>query len=139
MVARETVARWMAVGRSNLDDPFAAGRAAASEALAGGDDPRLLIVFSADRFDGAALLAGIRSSAALVPLIGCTTAGEIARSGPGEIGVVVTALGGPGFTVATRASRQASTDLRAAGGKGARRVRARPRPRDRLFRAGAGR
>ena len=44
MVARETVARWMAVGRSNLDDPFAAGREAASEALAGGDDPRLLIV-----------------------------------------------------------------------------------------------
>lgn len=115
----ETASRWMAVGRSSLPDAHAAGRKAASDAIAGGDTPQLLIVFAADRFDGPALLAGIRSLAPDVPLIGCTTAGEIASSGPGDVGVVVTALGGTGFTVSTRAAEQASADLRAAGAQAA--------------------
>ncbi|HET7686349.1 MAG TPA: FIST N-terminal domain-containing protein [Candidatus Limnocylindria bacterium] len=107
--------RWMAVGRSDRRDAGEAGADAARQALAGGDDPRLLIVFAADRFDAPALLAGIRSVAPTVPLIGCSTAGEIASSGPGEAGVVVTALGGAGFRVATRAAARLSAGLRAGG------------------------
>lgn len=48
-------------------------------------------------------------------MIGCTTAGEIASSGPTDAGVVVAALGGDGFSAATRLAPQASSDLRAAG------------------------
>jgi hypothetical protein len=61
------------------------------------------------------MLKGVRSVAPAVPLIGCSTAGEIATDGPGDSGVVVTALGGSGFSVATHAARSASRDLRSAG------------------------
>ena len=107
--------RWMAVGRSSDSDPRKAGAEAARGAMAGGDDPRLVIVFAAHSYDGDELLAGIRSESGDTPLIGCSTAGEIASTGPGDAGVVVTCLGGPGFDVATRAANNVSTDLRAAG------------------------
>jgi hypothetical protein len=55
-----------------------------------------------------------------VPLIGCTTAGEIATSGPGEASVVVTALGGDGFAIETAVATGVSNDLRAAGASVAR-------------------
>jgi hypothetical protein len=50
-----------------------------------------------------------------VPLIGCTTAGEIAISGPRQASVVVAALGGDGFAVQTACATEASRDLREAG------------------------
>ncbi|MGH2358614.1 MAG: FIST signal transduction protein [Candidatus Limnocylindria bacterium] len=111
--------RWMGVGRSSDRDAQTAGVAAARDAVAGADDVRLLIVFAADHYDAAALLAGIGSVAGGAPLVGCSTAGEIASSGPGEAGVVVMALGGAGFTVATRAARSLAADLRAAGAEAA--------------------
>ena len=107
--------RWIAVGRSDVRDPQTAGIDAVGEALRGGDDPKLLIIFAADTYDGDRLLDGIRAAAGDVPLIGCTTAGEIANSGPGDAGVVVTALGGSGFSVATAVGREASRRLREAG------------------------
>lgn len=107
--------RWMAVGRSDAPDPRAAGIAAATSALEGGDDLQLLIVFASGEYDAATLLAGIRSVAGDVPLVGCTTAGEIASSGAGDASVVVTALGGSGFSVRTAVGRNASRRLRDAG------------------------
>jgi hypothetical protein len=115
MTATNAGERWMAVGRSSHADPYTAGAEAARGATAGGDDPRLVIVFAAHSYDGEQLLAGIRSETEETPLIGCSTAGEIASSGPGEAGVVVSVLGGPGFDVATRAANSVSADLRAAG------------------------
>ena len=106
--------RWLAVGQSADPDPRAAGRAAAGAALAGAD-PQLLVVFCSDRYDLAALSAGIADAAGAVPLIGCSTAGEISTAGPGDAGVVVTALGGPGFDVATAAADAGHGRLRAAG------------------------
>jgi hypothetical protein len=55
-----------------------------------------------------------------VPLIGCTTSGEIATGGPGDSGVVVMALGGAGFSVATGVATGADSDLRGAGATAAR-------------------
>ena len=107
--------RWMAVGRSENLDARQSGSEAATNALAGGDDPRLLIVFASDRYDPIELLAGIRASSPETPLIGCSTAGEIASTGPGDASVIVTALGGPGFTVTTSVATGASSDLRGAG------------------------
>jgi hypothetical protein len=104
----------MAVGRSEEPDSRRAGAEAVAAALAGGDDPRLLIVFAADSYDPTELLAGIRASSGDVPLIGCSTAGEIASSGPGDAGVVVAALGG-GFSAVVRVATGASADLRGAG------------------------
>jgi len=50
-----------------------------------------------------------------VPMVGCSTAGEISAAGPGDAGVVVTALGGPGFAVATAAADAGGGRLREAG------------------------
>lgn len=104
----------MRVGRSDIQDSFDAGTAAAAEAVSAGD-ARLLVVFCSDSYDLQPLLAGIRGVAEEVPLIGCSTAGEIATNGPSDASVVVIALGGAGFSVSTKASGSASTRLRDAG------------------------
>jgi hypothetical protein len=107
-------ARWLGAGRSGDPDPRRAGLEAATGALRG-DDAKLVVVFCSDAYELSELLAGIREHTGDVPLIGCTTAGEIGTSGPGDHGVVITAIGGPGFHVVTRAATGASGGLREAG------------------------
>jgi hypothetical protein len=72
-------------------------------------------VFCSEQHDLPELLAGIRGESGDAPLIGCSTAGEIASDGPGEDGVVVLALGGTGFNIATSVATDASANLHAAG------------------------
>ena len=110
--------RWIGVGSSPERDSRAAGAAAVREALQGGDT-RLLIVFASPAHDLHALLSGIRDHCGDAPLIGCSTAGEIATGGPGDAGVVVVALGGDGFSVATEVAPDASGDVRLAGERAA--------------------
>jgi hypothetical protein len=108
----------MAVGHSNDPDPRAAGRAAVERAIQG-PDPKLLIVFCSTSYDLPELLNAIAEGGQGAALIGCSTAGEIAASEVGDANVVVTALGGPGFSVATAASSNASSRLREAGAEAA--------------------
>src|SRR5438046_8200387 len=91
--------RWFAVGTADVsaDD---AGRRAADAALIR-DDAKLLIVFCSPAENLPDLIGTIGSRYGDVPLIGCTTAGEIARGGPREGSVVVTALGGNGLVIVT--------------------------------------
>jgi hypothetical protein len=77
--------------------------------------PALLVVFASDDYDLPALTRAVRAVAPGVPLVGCSTAGEIAAAGAGDSGVVVMALGGPGFQVATAHASVAEQGLRAAG------------------------
>lgn len=114
MSERATRGRWFAVGKSTLEDARFAGAEAARAALTG-EHPKLLIVFCSDHYDLGRLLEGIRAESGSVPLIGCSTAGEIATDGPGDAGVVVTALGGEGFSVATAMAADVAGDLRGAG------------------------
>jgi hypothetical protein len=58
------------------------------------DDAKLLVVFCSQSCGLPELLAQIRACSAGVPVIGCTTAGEIATSGPGEAGVGIGARHG---------------------------------------------
>ncbi|HVF12251.1 MAG TPA: FIST N-terminal domain-containing protein [Actinomycetota bacterium] len=106
--------RWMGVGQSNSKESPDAGYEAATTALEG-REAKLLIVFCSDSYDLPALLAGVNRASGSAALIGCSTAGEIASSGPGDAGVVVTALGGEGFSVKTALASRASEDLRGAG------------------------
>src|SRR5437667_5697375 len=110
--------RWFAVGTADVsaDD---AGRRAADAALIH-DDAKLLIVFCSPAENLPDLIGQIGSRSGGVPLIGCTTAGEIARDGPRDGSVVVTALGGDGFVIGTVAAAGASEDLRGAGARAAR-------------------
>jgi hypothetical protein len=120
-----TERRWIGVGRSARTDAFEAGQEAAREALVG-REARLLVVFCSDDYELGRLLEGIGAERGDAPLIGCSTAGEIATGGPGDAGVVVTALGGEGFEIATAVARNASQDLRGAGAAAAAAVGALP-------------
>ncbi len=104
--------RWFGVGF--CEGAPGAGASAAGDALVH-DDPELLIVFCSPAHDLRQLLRQIRERAGDVPLIGCTTAGQIATDGPSDGGVVVAALGGKGFAVRTAVAAEASRNLREAG------------------------
>ena len=106
--------RWFAVGRSDASDARAAGAAAAGAACSR-KGAKLLVVFCSNSYELEELLAGIADVAAEVPMIGCSTAGEIATDGPGDAGVVVTVFGGDGFAARTAAAENASGALRNAG------------------------
>ena len=109
----ESANRWAGVGQSADPDSFAAGQAAATAALTG-DDPKLLIVFCADSYDLSELLRGINERSGGAPLIGCSTAGQMA-GGAEAPRVVVTAIGGEGFSAVTAANEPTEGALRAAG------------------------
>ena len=104
--------RWFGVGF--CEGARGAGASAADDALVH-DDPKLLIVFCSRAHNLRPLLRQIRERAGDVPLIGCTTAGQIATDGPSDGGVVVAALGGEGFAVRTTVAAEASRNLREAG------------------------
>jgi hypothetical protein len=106
--------RWMGVGRSGHADSRSAAEQAARVAMVGAE-PKLLIVFAGIDHDPVALLAGLGAVAAGVPVIGCSTHGEIAPGGPRDGTVVVTAIGGPGFSVSTAVAGDVSGRQRAAG------------------------
>ncbi len=110
--------RWFAIGQADGSERQP-GLVAADEALVH-EDAKLLIVFCSDALDLEALVAQIRERSGDVPMIGCSTAGEIATAGPADASVVVAALGGDGFSVATTVAERASSDLRAAGADDAR-------------------
>lgn len=104
----------MGVGYSDDHDPKAAGAAAADAALRQ-EDAKLLVVFCSDSYDLESLLAAINERSGGAPLIGCSTAGQIGPSGPGDASVVVTALGGSGFSISTAVAPGVSERLREAG------------------------
>jgi hypothetical protein len=110
--------RWFGVGSSNLADAREAGIKAAAGAITD-QSAKLLIAFCSDRYEIQSLVDGINARSGGAPLIGCSTAGEIATAGPGDAGVVVVALGGDGFSVATGVAADASKGLRAAGERAA--------------------
>ncbi|MFN8077725.1 MAG: FIST N-terminal domain-containing protein [Kineosporiaceae bacterium] len=111
----ETAPRWFGVGSSADADPVRAARQATSEALQGAA-PALMLVLTSHEGDLAGLVAAIRAQAGPdVAIVGTTTCGEITRPGPGERTVVVTALGGPGFTARTAIGLQGEDGQRAAG------------------------
>jgi hypothetical protein len=91
--------RTVRVGHSWHVDARTAGAHATRDALRV-SRPRLLLVFAAFDYDLPRLLAGVAAQAGPVPVVGCSTAGEI---GPGPAlrdGVVVVCLAGD-FTVTT--------------------------------------
>jgi hypothetical protein len=93
---RVAAGRWAATGRAAGPDAARAGESAARAALAGRDDAVLLVVFASDGLDLTGLLAGVRAAGGEVPVVGCSTAGEITGAGPSDQSVAVFALGGPG-------------------------------------------
>jgi hypothetical protein len=121
--------RWIRVGRSTAPDPATAGAEAAAAALGSDPTAQLLLVFCSSSYDTAALLDGVCSvTPNRVPIVGGTTFGELASPEPGatpsepdsthlgfQPGVVVTALGGAGFTANSLVVEGASVGRRESG------------------------
>lgn len=105
--------RWFAVGQADGSEQEPGARAA-DRALVR-DDAKLLVVFCSESHDLAAVVSQVSARSDGVPLIGCSTAGEISTDGPRDASVVVAALGGDGFSIETTAVTDASRDMRAAG------------------------
>jgi hypothetical protein len=87
-------------------------------AAAGGKTAKLLIVFASAAYEPQALLDGIAEVTGGAPLIGCTTAGEIAATGPTDHGVVVVALGGEGFSARSASAVAVTGQLASRLGEG---------------------
>lgn len=104
----------MGVGYSRATRPGDAAQAV-RDAVAGGV-PSLVMMFVSSEVDVPAVVAEVRGQLGRdVPVVGCTTAGEIATTGPGDRGVAIVALGGDGFAVATEVAQATGGDLRTAG------------------------
>ncbi len=107
--------RWFAVGASARTDSWQSG-ADAARAAVGNADAKLLMVFCQASNTPEAVLAGIRSVAPSVALIGCSTTAVIEPIDHHEqSSVVVVALGGSGFSVVARAATDVAGRQRGAG------------------------
>lgn len=101
---------------STTKDAFMAGKEAVErviDKLSG--PPDMLWVFGAISYDQQRLLEGIRSVAAGVPLIGCTTDGELSSSGLTEDSVVVLGLASDDIQFHTAYATSLSQDSYLAG------------------------
>lgn len=105
--------RWFGVGSSAASDSATAGAVAIRQALRY-DDARLVTVFCSPRLAVDEVVDAIAAAVPGVPMIGCTTAGEIATGSAGDASVTVAVLGGE-FAVTTGCARGASDDLHDAG------------------------
>ena len=108
--------RWYGVGHSTSPEAAVAGRDATVAAVAG-RDAVLVLVFCSAGYDLPPLIEAVRANTGPdTAIAGCSTLGQVARPVPSDVGVVVTALGGPGFEVHTRVARHVSAGRREAGG-----------------------
>ncbi len=99
--------RWMGVGRSDAADAAAATDHAVATA-AQGRTPALVVLFVSTAYDLADVARAARSAVGDdVPVVGCSTSGEIAGRWAGSGHVVALALGGDGLTVRTSVGRLA--------------------------------
>ncbi|GAA3344460.1 hypothetical protein GCM10020358_47810 [Amorphoplanes nipponensis] len=108
--------RWFGAGHSTAPDSAKAGAEAVVAAL-DGRTPKAVFVFCSTGHDLTALLAAVRAEAGPdAEIVGCTTLGELSSAGGAALGsVAVTALGGDGFTVRTRAAQVGAHSHREAG------------------------
>lgn len=80
------------VGMSKETSAKGAGREACKKAFEKVSSPEFLIVFSSVKHNQEEMLSGVREVSGDVPLIGCSTAGEITNEGSTEGSVAVMAL-----------------------------------------------
>ena len=112
--------RWFGAGHSIAPDSAKAGAEAAAVAL-GGRTPKAVFVFCSAGHDFPALLEGVRAEAGPdAAVVGASSLGVLSSDGGQAMGaVVVTALGGDGFTVQTRVAYVGGNGHREAGAEAA--------------------
>ncbi len=106
--------RWLGAGVSGLTDSRRAAADASRVAVNGRGAGLLLVSAGADR-DPVQLAAGVGDVAPGVPIIGGSVGGAICQDGSTTGQVLVVALGGAGFTVATGCAEVSAVGLGRAG------------------------
>lgn len=104
------------VGLGRGSDPYQAGYEAAKTAAdraGGGAD--FLFVFSSPALAQEEMLRGVREAAGAVPLVGCSTAGEITSEGPSQKSVGVMAIRSDTLSFYTGVGRDIKSGARGAG------------------------
>jgi hypothetical protein len=101
ILANEAVARWVNVGSSSETDSAVATVEAIQSAI-GGRPTSLVVIFAAPTHDMQAVARAAQEAVPDdVPVIGCTTSGEISGLEAGSGRLVVVAMGGQGLSVRT--------------------------------------
>jgi len=98
----QSVDRWVRSGGSTAIDPDQAVAEALAALQSAGPltDAALVIAFASPAYDLALLAERLQAAVAPVPLVGCSTAGELCVGRSTRCGLSLWALGGPGFSVA---------------------------------------
>jgi len=107
------------IGQSKNNDSKKAGQEACQMALnqINNGVPELIIAFASARFDQKQLLDGIISAAGNIPVIGCSTSGEITTQGPDKESIAVMAIKADNIDFGIGLGKGVKTDSRAAGRK----------------------
>ena len=105
--------RWVGAGGSTAATVEAAVEEALRTALAG-RDASLVVVFASPAYPLDQVATELDGRLGDVPVLGCSTAGEVVTSGVSDSGLVVWALGGEGFEVATGLGEGSEEGLRSA-------------------------
>lgn len=95
-----TAPGWVRVGHSTAPDSATAATEATTAALAG-ETARLLVVFASAGHDLTTVGQVVDALSGDAEVVGCSTAGEVVADGAVDSSLVVMALGGDGFSVAT--------------------------------------
>ena len=93
-------APWVRVGHSTSEDSASAAAEATARALEGAE-AQLVVVFVSKGHDLDVVARTVDDQSGPAPVVGASTAGEVFTDGPADASVVVMALGGDGFSVAT--------------------------------------
>jgi hypothetical protein len=111
------MATWVGIGSSRKIDAFQAGEEAAllARSQAQRPDLDLAIVFASSSFEQEELLKGIKSIVSEIPIIGCSTSGEITSQGPWRKSVAVIGIKSDKIKFATGLGKDVGEDARAAG------------------------
>ncbi|MFW5888275.1 MAG: FIST signal transduction protein [Patescibacteria group bacterium] len=107
------------VGVSNNPEAAEAGAEAARSAVEQlSVEPKAIIVLASPVFDQEKMLAGVKEEVpGEIPLVGCTTAGEILPSGPQKNSVAVLLIGGDNISFHPVKVENISKDMRGSGEK----------------------
>ena len=99
------------------DNSFDAGQNAAAQAIRGmaGHAPAGCIVLASGIYDQEAMIKGVTSVAGDIPLVGCTTSGEITTDGPQTKSVAVLLMAGDEVSFSSYAIENISRDMRESG------------------------
>jgi hypothetical protein len=122
------------VGKSKNLDAKKAGAEAAKKALSQvGEKANLIFVFSTVAYDQKKMIDGVRSITKDIPLVGCSTSGEITGEGPVSKHVAVMALNSDRIDFTIGIGKGTDKDSKKAGEEAAKEVKAKAKGEISLF------